>query len=348
MEKPMISVIVPVFNAEKTIDRCLRSIQAQDLQDIEILCVDDGSTDRSAAFVEQMAERDSRIQLIRQENRSSGAARNNGMAHATGTYLHFLDADDTVCPDIYCKTVENLERTKAEVCVFQYRVRDWETGEETPVPCLLNGRERVTSLDREPAFFVYNTVAPWNKLYRRSWVEKNGLRFDEIPCGNDRGFYFRWLAAVQSISLLMDCGVCYQVKNHAALTGNGRWRQLDSLFFAWKSAEQAFAEQPPAIRAMLMDCSMTDLLGVTRSAPEECQAEVLEKLQGFLREVDFSVMTALPFPYTWRKVCEELRRSRVDSREDLKSLTNRVRHIVAGMRIWGVRGCAVKRKWKQS
>lgn len=59
----------------------------------------------------------------------------------------------------------------------------------------------------------------------------------------------------------MDCGVCYQVKNRAALTGNGRWRQLDSLFFAWKTAEQAMADQPPAVRAMLMDCSMTDLLG---------------------------------------------------------------------------------------
>lgn len=346
MEKPTISVVIPVFNAEETISRCLRSVQAQEIHDLEILCVDDGSTDRSTTIIEQMAAEDPRIQLIRQKNRSAGAARNTGMAHAKGEYLHFLDADDTVCPGIYQRAADSLERTGAQVCVFQYRVRDRETGEEKLVPCLLNGRERVTSLCQEPAFFVYNTVAPWNKLYRRRWVEENKLRFDEIPCGNDRGFYFRWLAAARSVSLLMDYGICYQVKNCAALTGNSRWRQLDSLFFAWKTAERALIDQPPAVRAMLMDCSMTDLLGVVRSAPEEKQSAVLGQLQEFLKEVDFSPMAALPFPYTWRQVCEQLQECGTDSLTDRKCLINRVRHIVASLRIWGLRGCVVKRKYK--
>ncbi len=346
MEKPTISVVIPVFNAEETISRCLRSVQAQEIHDLEILCVDDGSTDRSTTIIEQMAAEYPRIQLIRQKNRSAGAARNTGMAHAKGEYLHFLDADDTVCPGIYQRAADSLERTGAQVCVFQYRVRDRETGEEKLVPCLLNGRERVTSLCQEPAFFVYNTVAPWNKLYRRRWVEENKLRFDEIPCGNDRGFYFRWLAAARSVSLLMDYGICYQVKNCAALTGNNRWRQLDSLFFAWRSAEQAIADQPPAVRAMLTDCSMTDLLAVARSAPEKSRSAVLKQLQKFLKEVDLSPMAALPFPYTWRQVCEQLRENGTDGQEDLRSLKNRVRHIVAGVRIWGVKGCIVKRKYR--
>lgn len=346
MEKPTISVVIPVFNAEETISRCLRSVQAQEIHDLEILCVDDGSTDRSTTIIEQMAAEDPRIQLIRQKNRSAGAARNTGMAHAKGEYLHFLDADDTACPGIYQRAADNLERTGAQVCVFQYRVRDQENGEIKPVPCLLNGRERVTSLCQEPAFFVYNTVAPWNKLYRRRWVEENKLRFDEIPCGNDRGFYFRWLAAARSVSLLMDYGICYQVKNCAALTGNNRWRQLDSLFFAWRSAEQAIADQPPAVRAMLTDCSMTDLLAVARSAPEKSRSAVLKQLQKFLKEVDLSPMAALPFPYTWRQVCEQLRENGTDGQEDLRSLKNRVRHIVAGVRIWGVKGCIVKRKYR--
>ena len=144
----------------------------------------------------------------------------------------------------------------------------------------------------------------------------------------------------------MDCGVCYQVKNRAALTGNGRWRQLDSLFFAWRSAEQAMADQPPAVRAMLTDCSMTDLLAVARSAPGESRSAVLKQLQKFLKEVDLSPMAALPFPYTWRQVCEQLRENGTDGQEDLRSLKNRVRHIVAGVRIWGVKGCIVKRKYR--
>ena len=84
MEKPTISVVIPVFNAEETISRCLRSVQAQEIHDLEILCVDDGSTDRSTTIIEQMAAEDPRIQLIRQKNRSAGAARNTGMAHAKG------------------------------------------------------------------------------------------------------------------------------------------------------------------------------------------------------------------------------------------------------------------------
>ena len=106
------------------------------------------------------------------------------------------------------------------------------------------------------------------------------------------------------------------------------------------------ADQPPAVRAMLMDCSMTDLLAVARSAPEENRAAVLGQLQEFLKEVDLSPMAALPFPYAWRRVCEQLRDDGTDSRADRKSLTNRVRHIVAGLRIWGLRGCVVKRNCK--
>ena len=346
MDKPTISVVIPVFNAEGSIARCLRSVQEQDVEDLEIICVDDGSTDRSAAIVEELAAEDPRVRLIRQENRSAGAARNTGMKYARGVYLHFLDADDTLCPGIYRRAAERLEQTAADVCVFQYRTRSGETGEEKAVPCLLNGRERVTSLGREPAFFVYNMVAPWNKLYRRAWVERNGFRFDEIPCGNDRGFYFRWLAAARSVCLLMDCGVCYQVKNEAALTGSSRWRHLDSLLLAWRSAEQAMADQPPAVRAMLMDCGMTDLLGVARSAPEEHRGEVLEQLRRFFRETDLSVMDALPYPYTWRRVCEQIRDGGDDAQNEEKKLKNRMRHVAASLRIWGLRGCIVKRIYR--
>lgn len=226
--------------------------------------------------------------------------------------------------------------------MFQYRTWNEETEEERPVPCLLNGRERVTSPQREPAFFVYNMVAPWNKLYRRAWVERNGLRFDEIPCGNDRGFYFRWLAAARSVCLLMDYGVCYRIKNAASLTGSSRWRHLDSLFFAWRSSEQALREQPPAVRAMLMDCGMTDLLRVAQSAPAERRGEVLEQLRRFFAEIDLSVMEALPFPYTWRRVCEQIRDGGTYPENEEGKLKNRVKHTVASLRIWGLRGCLVK------
>lgn len=111
METPEISVIIPVFNAEKYIAQCLRSVQEQDVEDLEVICVDDGSTDGSAAMVEELAARDPRIRLIRQENRSAGAARNHGMRYARGKYLHFMDADDALYPGIYRRAADRLEQT---------------------------------------------------------------------------------------------------------------------------------------------------------------------------------------------------------------------------------------------
>ena len=346
---PAISVIIPVYNVESWLRRAVGSLQNQTCTSYEILLVDDGSTDGSGALCDKLADDDVRIRVIHQENQGAAAARNAAIEIARGDYLYFMDGDDwcdrTMLKDMYRVASEH----NLDLLITGFTIDTYYDDEGKYYRELRNAPDRIFESQEEfrsnacQLFDAQLLYAPWNKLYRRSWVKENGLRFDEIPCGNDRGFYFRWLAAAQSVSLLMDCGVCYQVKNRAALTGNGRWRQLDSLFFAWRSAEQAMADQPPAVRAMLTDCSMTDLLAVARSAPEEKQSAVLGQLQEFLKEVDFSPMAALPFPYIWRQVCEQLRELGTDSLTDRKCLINRVRHIVASLRIWGLRGCVVKK-----
>ena len=94
MEMIKVSVVIPVYNAEKYLCECLDSAAGQTLRDVEILCIDDGSTDNSAAVVAQYIKKDPRIRLIRQENSGSGAARNRGIRTARGEYIAFLDADD--------------------------------------------------------------------------------------------------------------------------------------------------------------------------------------------------------------------------------------------------------------
>lgn len=340
MAVPQMSVIIPVYNAEEYVEECIRSVFAQGIENIEIICVDDGSSDRSVAVLQKLAEQDRRIRVVCQENRSAGAARNHGMKYARGTYVHFLDADDRVREEIYQKAVERLEDTGADVCVFQYMFYDHSTGEETPSPCLLNGRERVTTFRQEPAFFMYNMVAPWNKIYRRAWMERHGMWFDEIHCGNDRGFYYRSLAAGGKMALCMDCGVAYRVKNAKALTGSGRYKHLDSLFFAWDTSMKALEGEAGAVQAMLLDCVVQDLLFVFEQAPQEKRGELVRQLRERFGRVDFSVAGALPFPYTWGNAVEQI----CSGKEPVvkKTVGDRLKKLIAMRKIWGIRGCVVK------
>lgn len=93
---PKISVIIPVYNAEKYLNKTLESILKQSLKDIEVICVDDGSTDSSVEIIQSFIKKDDRVKLIRQNNQHAGSARNTGLKEAQGEYIHFMDADDYV------------------------------------------------------------------------------------------------------------------------------------------------------------------------------------------------------------------------------------------------------------
>ena len=109
MERPLISVIIPVYNVAPYLKRCLDSVAAQTWENLEVWLVDDGSTDGSLALCEARAEQDSRFRVLRQANAGVSAARNRGMDHAAGQYLQFVDGDDFLPPD----ATENLARTAA-------------------------------------------------------------------------------------------------------------------------------------------------------------------------------------------------------------------------------------------
>ena len=115
-----VSVILPVYNEEKYLPQCLDSICGQTLREIEIICVDDGSTDSSPQILEGYAKKDARVKLIRQENQFAGVARNKGMSYATGKYLSFLDADDYYAPEMLEKMAEEAEKNKADIVICRY------------------------------------------------------------------------------------------------------------------------------------------------------------------------------------------------------------------------------------
>ena len=116
---PKVSVIIPVYNTEKYLRECLDSVVNQTLRDIEIICVDDGSTDNSLAILREYETKDSRIKVLTQENINAGAARNKGLSEATGEFLSFLDSDDFFEPDAIERMYECAKSRNAEIVVYQ-------------------------------------------------------------------------------------------------------------------------------------------------------------------------------------------------------------------------------------
>lgn len=120
MEKIKISVIVPVFNAEKYLKMCLNSLVSQTLKNIEIICIDDGSTDNSLAILDKFKSKDDRIKIIKQKNYGVSMARNNGISEAQGEYIGFVDADDWVDKDFFEKLYNAAQKYNADIATAGY------------------------------------------------------------------------------------------------------------------------------------------------------------------------------------------------------------------------------------
>lgn len=121
---PLVSVIVPIYNVEKYLPKCIESIMNQTLKEIEIILIDDGSTDRSGAIADEYGERDSRINIIHKKNGGQGSARNKGIELANGYYIGFVDSDDWIDCDMYEKLYSKAISLKSDIVVGSRRVFD--------------------------------------------------------------------------------------------------------------------------------------------------------------------------------------------------------------------------------
>ena len=193
MRTPLISVIIPVYNVEKYLHRCLDSVIAQTYQNLEIICVDDDSIDDSEKICDQYAVRDARIKVIHQENQGLSAARNRGLDAAEGEYIAFVDSNDYILEDMYKKMLDKLLNYNVDLCVcqWQYEFSDGrQVVKRKNIDPTIYGRK--ASLEFARFLYMGNyengvVVAAWNKLYRRALLDK--IRFegriheDEAFCG---------------------------------------------------------------------------------------------------------------------------------------------------------------------
>ena len=207
MGTPKVSVVIPVYNAEKYLRPCMDSICAQTMREIEILCVDDGSTDSSVEILKEYAEKDSRVRILRQKNAGAGAARNYGLREARGEFLSFLDSDDFFEPDMLEEACKGIEQYQADFVVFESDQYYMDKNEYIKNPWVLRKKEIPPYMPfkhRELAGNVFKTFVgwAWDKLYRRSFVLEHNLWFQEQRTSNDLLFVFSALVLAKRIAIV--------------------------------------------------------------------------------------------------------------------------------------------------
>ena len=234
MTNPLVSIIVPVYNAQKGLSRCLESICSQTYQELEIIVLNDGSTDDSLAICEQFRAKDPRIVVVDKENEGVSRTRNAGLTLAQGDYIQFADSDDALDPDYTQNLVQAALEHNADLVIAPYwmvipsnssktghalETLQTSLGIEPEAPKtevhkygflqqgVYSREDYARRLMQQPASFYYGVL--WNKLYRRDLIQMAHIRFEHVVYAEDQLFNTRYLQVAQRFAAIDEAAYCY-------------------------------------------------------------------------------------------------------------------------------------------
>lgn len=220
---PKLSVIIPVYNAELYLSQCLYSVVNQSLKDIEIILINDGSTDNSTKICNEIAAQDSRIKLFNQENAGAAAARNLGIENATGDYILFLDCDDIfsseLCKKLYNEAIKNdNDITICHSIEFDNKTKnklpsDWIIKDD-----LLPSKKTFNYKDIPNHVIGFCQGWAWDKLYKTDFIKKQNLKFPNLNNTEDMYFVMLSLILAEKISVIKDVLVYHRQNIHTSLS----------------------------------------------------------------------------------------------------------------------------------
>lgn len=200
IKHPFISIIVPVYNSEKTLDRCINSILEQTFQNWELLLIDDGSTDKSGEMCDSYSVRDQRVKVFYKENGGVSSARNMGLDHAKGKWITFCDSDDFVSPNWLKNYIDHISEKTDLICQgFQYS-KTFNIENKRCFGITYEGSVK----DGVSLLFENNILGYlWVKLFKRSIIEFYKLRFDtRYNYQEDQEFCFRYFCYIKTIGCI--------------------------------------------------------------------------------------------------------------------------------------------------
>ena len=220
---PKVSVVVPVYNVEKYLEQCLDSIVNQTLKDIEIICVDDGSTDKSGEILDKYVTEDDRVKVIHKKNSGYGNSMNIGFDAAQGEYIGIIESDDyaelNMFESLYeCAVENNLDVVKSEY-FFYFSIPIERNEKQDVFSEVMCSRifKPLTDFESKMEMVEFFNIKPtiWSSIYRRDFIRKNDIRFNETPGASfqDASFNFKVWACAERVKLYPEAFLHYRQDN---------------------------------------------------------------------------------------------------------------------------------------
>lgn len=229
MKKIIISIIIPVYNAEKFLDNCIGSVVNQTYKNLEIIIINDGSTDNSERIIKKWKYSDGRIKYIKQSNLGVAEARNKGMVEAQGEYIFFIDSDDTLKLDAIETLVSHCKRSATDIVLGNYFiVEENKTVKSKSLISKVIESSNIDSTNTKVNMFLFNgrpLATVWNKLYKTSFLKKYNLRFIGNVFAEDRLFNLMCFVNNSSITVVNEYTYFYNIID------NSRSRKFRETFF---------------------------------------------------------------------------------------------------------------------
>lgn len=293
----LISVIVPVYNVAAYLPECMESILQQDHTNLEVILIDDGSTDASGEICDRYAAQDSRIRVIHQKNGGAAAAKNAGLRAATGDYLAFADSDDYLEPGAYSHMLKTLKAWDADAGEFSFRYVS-KSGTEERI--LYEQTKMVSGKEYLPGYTKsWSCALLWNKLYKRSLFE--GIFFEEGHKIDDE--YFTYQGMMNANQVVCDPAVVYNYRRRrsgAMLDPKaGQQRMLDRVDFMCKRRRKV-AQRFPELK-QTFDTEFLDAMIYFTEYPENTKVSldcIKQQLKAYLLESG----NTFPPKYLWRGI----------------------------------------------
>ncbi len=297
---PALSVVIPVYNVREWLRPALDSVLSQSLTDLDVIIVDDGSTDGSADVIKEYAARDPRIRIVTKRNAGLGAARNTGAEHATGQFIAFFDSDDLLMPDAYLAMVTQLRHSGSDFVTGAFARGDEE---ETVKPnwvsrTMGHDRSAITLAD-EPDLLL--DITAWNKVFRRSFWSKHEFRFVEGVRYEDQVPITRAYLTARSFDVLRQRVYVWRTR----LDGSSITQQKASILDlkdrvrSQQGCAELMRDAPPLVRERwylkLLDYDLPNYLIAALNADDAYIELLTERLQLLRREVPEQVWREVAF-----------------------------------------------------
>lgn len=253
MRSPKISIIVPIYNVEKYLDRCLNSILNQSFKDIEIILVDDGSPDKSPEICNTYAEKDNRIKVIHKKNEGLGFARNSGIEIAKGEYIAFIDSDDYISPLMYEKLHQETLKHKYDIvyCGVNSEKSSGNFKEEHIYNETIADSKSIQlfladiiSSSPEEKIERKRPMAVWHAIYKKSLIDKYNIRFmsERLILSEDILFNISLIPRCESIRFI-PYALYYHCLNSSSLSQTFNLNKIDCAFSLYEQMNKVIIEQ---------------------------------------------------------------------------------------------------------